>query len=60
MYQAYPGDSAGDRYDSEQYWVIRGSGWFDDALQATTLNHNCGVPDETVNDDLGFHCARSK
>ena len=37
-----------------------GGGWFDDEPQATTYNRNCGVPDKTINDDLGFRCARSK
>ena len=59
-YQAYPGNSAGDRYYGEQCRVTRGGGWFDDEPQATTFNRNCGVPDETINDDLGFRCARSK
>ena len=59
-YQAYPGNSAGDRYYGEQCRVTRGGGWFDDEPQATTFNRNCGVPDKTLNDDLGFRCARSK
>ncbi len=59
-YQAYPGNTAGDRYYGEQCRVTRGGGWFDDEPQATTFNRNCGVPDETINDDLGFRCARSK
>jgi formylglycine-generating enzyme required for sulfatase activity len=58
-YQAYPGNSAGDRYYGEQCRVTRGGGWFDDEPQATTFNRNCGVPDKTINDDLGFRCARS-
>jgi formylglycine-generating enzyme required for sulfatase activity len=59
-YQAYPGSSASDRYFGEQCRVTRGGGWFDDEPQATTFNRNCGVPDKTLNDDLGFRCARSK
>ncbi len=59
-YQAYPGNTAGDRYYGEQCRVTRGGGWFDDEPQATTFNRNCGVPDKTLNDDLGFRCARSK
>ncbi|MFC2030777.1 SUMF1/EgtB/PvdO family nonheme iron enzyme [Chloroflexota bacterium] len=59
-YDAYPGNSAGDRYYGEQCRVTRGGGWFDDETQSTTFGRNCGVPDETLNDDLGFRCARSK
>jgi formylglycine-generating enzyme required for sulfatase activity len=59
-YMAYPGNTAGDRYYGEQCRVTRGGGWFDDEPQATTFNRNCGVPDTTINDDLGFRCARSK
>jgi iron(II)-dependent oxidoreductase len=59
-YEAYPGNSAGDRYYGEQCRVTRGGGWFDDEPQVTTFNRNCGVPDKTLNDDLGFRCARSK
>mgnify|MGYP001821087491 FL=1 len=59
-YEAYPGNTAGDRYYGEQCRVTRGGGWFDDEPQATTFNRNCGVPDKTINDDLGFRCARSK
>jgi formylglycine-generating enzyme required for sulfatase activity len=59
-YQAYPGNTAGDRYYGEQCRVTRGGGWFDDEPQATTFNRNCGIPDKTLNDDLGFRCARSK
>jgi formylglycine-generating enzyme required for sulfatase activity len=59
-YQAYPGNTAGDRYYGEQCRVTRGGGWFDDEAQATAFNRNCGVPDKTINDDLGFRCARSK
>ena len=59
-YQAYPGNSAGDRYYGEQCRVTRGGGWFDDEPQVTTFNRNCGIPDKTLNDDLGFRCARSK
>jgi formylglycine-generating enzyme required for sulfatase activity len=59
-YQAYPGNTSGDRYYGEQCRVTRGGGWFDDEPQATTFNRNCGVPDKTINDDLGFRCARSK
>jgi formylglycine-generating enzyme required for sulfatase activity len=59
-YQAYPGNSAGDRYYGEQCRVTRGGGWFDDEPQATTFNRNCGIPDKTLNDDLGFRCVRSK
>jgi iron(II)-dependent oxidoreductase len=59
-YDAYPDSSARDRYFGEQCRVTRGGGWFDDEPQATTFNRNCGVPDKTLNDDLGFRCARSK
>jgi formylglycine-generating enzyme required for sulfatase activity len=59
-YDAYPGNSAGDRYYGEQCRVTRGGGWFDDEPQVTAFNRNCGVPDKTLNDDLGFRCARSK
>jgi formylglycine-generating enzyme required for sulfatase activity len=59
-YQAYPGNTAGDAYYGERCRVTRGGGWFDDEPQATAFNRNCGVPDVTANDDLGFRCARSK
>ena len=45
-YEAYPGNTAGDRYYGEQCRVTRGGGWFDDEPQATTFNRNCGVPDK--------------
>jgi formylglycine-generating enzyme required for sulfatase activity len=57
-YQAYPGNTAGDAYYGERCRVTRGGGWFDDEPQATAFNRNCGVPDVTANDDLGFRCAR--
>lgn len=59
-YQAYPGNTAGDAYYGERCRVTRGGGWFDDEPQATAFNRNCAVPDKTINDDLGFRCARSK
>jgi len=59
-YQAYPGNSAGDPYYGEQCRVTRGGGWFDEEPQATTYNRNCGVPDTTSSDELGFRCVRSK
>ncbi|GAB4541176.1 MAG: hypothetical protein Kow0063_31790 [Anaerolineae bacterium] len=59
-YQAYPGNNASDPYYGEQCRVSRGGGWFDEEPQATTYNRNCGVPDTTSSDELGFRCARAK
>jgi iron(II)-dependent oxidoreductase len=59
-YQAYPGNTAGDPYYGEQCRVTRGGGWFDDEPQVTTFNRNCGVPDTTASDELGFRCARAR
>jgi formylglycine-generating enzyme required for sulfatase activity len=59
-YQAYPGNTAGDAYYGQRCRVTRGGGWFDGEPQATAFNRNCGVPDVTANDDLGFRCARPK
>jgi formylglycine-generating enzyme required for sulfatase activity len=59
-YQAYPGNTAGDPYYGEQCRVTRGGGWFDEEPQANTFNRNCGVPDTTSSDELGFRCARTK
>ncbi len=59
-YQAYPGNTTGDPYYGEQCRVNRGGGWFDEEPQATTFNRNCGNPDQTASDELGFRCARSK
>ena len=59
-YQAYPGNTAGDPYYGEQCRVTRGGGWFDEEPQATTFTRNCGVPDTTSSDELGFRCARTK
>jgi formylglycine-generating enzyme required for sulfatase activity len=59
-YQAYPGNTTDDPYYGEQCRVTRGGGWFDEEPQATTFNRNCGVPDTTFSDELGFRCVRSK
>ena len=57
-YQAYPGNTAEDRYYGEQFRVTRGGGWFDEEPQATAFNRNAADPSKTANDDLGFRCAR--
>lgn len=59
-YQAYPGNTTDDAYYGEQCRVFRGGGWFDAEPQGTTFNRNCGVPDTTSSDELGFRCVRSK
>jgi formylglycine-generating enzyme required for sulfatase activity len=59
-YQAYPGNSTADPYYGELCRVTRGGGWFDEEAQANTYNRNCGVPDTTSSDELGFRCVRSK
>jgi formylglycine-generating enzyme required for sulfatase activity len=59
-YQAYPGNTADDPYYGEQCRVFRGGGWFDEEPQSTTFNRNCGVPDTTSSDELGFRCVRSQ
>jgi formylglycine-generating enzyme required for sulfatase activity len=57
-YQPYPGNTTDDPYYGEQFRVTRGGGWFDEEPQATTFNRNAGDPQTTVNDDVGFRCAR--
>lgn len=57
-YQPYPGNTTDDQYYGEQFRVTRGGGWFDEEPQATTFNRNAADPQTTVNDDVGFRCAR--
>jgi formylglycine-generating enzyme required for sulfatase activity len=57
-YQAYPGNTQVDPFYGEQFRVVRGGGWFEEALQLVTFNRNAADPDKTANDDLGFRCAK--
>lgn len=57
-YQAYEGNSTADPYFGEKIRVTRGGGWFDEEAQATTFNRNAADPTKTVNNELGFRCAR--
>lgn len=57
----YAGQTAeADPYFGETYRVHRGGGWFDEESGEvlTTYNRNFGPPDISVNDDIGFRCAR--
>lgn len=57
----YEGQTAeADQYFGETYRVHRGGGWFDEESGEvlTTYNRNFGPPDISVNDDIGFRCAR--
>lgn len=57
-YQAYPGNSVADPYFGEKIRVTRGGGWFDEETQSTTFNRNAADPTKTINNELGFRCAR--
>ena len=57
-YQPYPGNTQPDPFYGEQFRVIRGAGWFEEAPQVVAYNRNAADPDKTANDDLGFRCAK--
>jgi len=57
-YQPYPGNTQPDPFYGEQFRVIRGAGWFEEAPHVVAYNRNAADPDQTANDDLGFRCAR--
>jgi sulfatase modifying factor 1 len=57
-YQPYPGNTQPDSFYGEQFRVIRGAAWFEEAPQVVAYNRNAADPDKTANDDLGFRCAK--
>jgi formylglycine-generating enzyme required for sulfatase activity len=57
-YQAYPGNTTADAYYGEQCRVIRGGSFFDREANATAFTRNCGDPNITTSDEVGFRCAR--
>jgi formylglycine-generating enzyme required for sulfatase activity len=56
-YKAYPGSTYQDEYFGEEYRVLRGGGWFDEAAQVRTTNRSSSV-ETAANDDIGFRCAK--
>jgi formylglycine-generating enzyme required for sulfatase activity len=57
-YQPYPSNTQPDPFYGEQFRVIRGAAWFEEAPQVVAYNRNAADPDKTANDDLGFRCAK--
>jgi iron(II)-dependent oxidoreductase len=57
-YEPYPANTTSDPYYGEQFRVVRGGGWFEEAPQVTTYNRNAADPNATAHDDLGFRCAK--
>jgi len=56
-YQAYPGSDYQDNFYSDDLYVTRGGGWFDEEAQIRATNRSAAAP-ESANDDLGFRCVR--
>jgi len=56
-YKPYPGSTYQSPYFGEEYRVLRGGGWFEEAELLRTTARNAGT-EVTANDDIGFRCAR--
>jgi formylglycine-generating enzyme required for sulfatase activity len=56
-YQAYPNSDYQDDFYSDNLYVTRGGGWFDEEAQIRTANRSAAAP-ESANDDLGFRCVQ--
>jgi rhamnose transport system permease protein len=56
-YQAYPNSDYQDQFYSDDLYVTRGGGWFEEEAQVRATNRSAAAPD-SANDDLGFRCVK--